>query len=157
MTTASPMFDANETWRARPHGRCEVCGRVVQVFRDGTCRPHKPPGHYGWDADHCQGSGYRQARWPVGQLLRHHAGDVWEVAEDRAGTTPWRDYLMRCLQGREKGRVMSAHGEYMHRHGWTAIAPRSLDGEHAGSPPTESPAEPTGEAHQETNRGGDQA
>lgn len=37
------------------------------------------------------------------------------------------------------------------------LRPRPLDGEHAGSPPTESPAEPTGEAHQETNRGGDQA
>lgn len=112
------ILDAGAGYRVRPHGRCEVCGRVVQVLRDGTCRPHKPPGHHGWDADHCQGSGYRQARWPVGTLLRHHSGDLWEVDADLAGTTRWRDYHLRCLAGREKGREMSAHGEYMHRHGW---------------------------------------
>lgn len=112
------VLDPGAGNRVRPHGRCEVCGRVVQVLRDGTCRTHNFRRHHG---GRCSGSGYRQARWPEGQLLRHHAGDVWQVVEDRAGTTPYRDYWMRCIQGREKDREFAAHGEYMHRHGWVPI------------------------------------
>lgn len=111
-----PLLDGGEMGR---DGRCEVCGRTIQVLKDGTLRAHKWHRRIG---DLCQGSGYRQARWPVGQLLRHHAGDLWEVVEDLAGTTRYRDYKLRCLAGREKGRAMNAHGEYMHRHGWTAVA-----------------------------------
>lgn len=122
---AFPTLDTGAGERVRPHGRCEVCGRVVQTLRDGTNRRHKPPGHHGWEADSCPGSGYRQARWPVGQRLRHHAGSIWLVVEDRCGTTCWRDYLLRCVYrgawGAREPNAMVVHGEYMHRHGWTPV------------------------------------
>lgn len=93
---------------------CQVCGRMLVPKRDGTARYHNSyPHQSGW---RCQGSGYRMARWAVGQHLHHHSGDLWEVAEDRGGR--YGDYYLRCLAGREKGREMIAHGEYMHRHGW---------------------------------------
>lgn len=97
-----------------PRLPCQVCGRPLVPKKDGTARCHNYRSRHGrWT---CQGSGYRMARWPVGQLLRHHAGDLWEVVEDRGGQ--WSDYYLRCLRGREEGREMVAHGEYMHRHGW---------------------------------------
>ena len=40
----------------------------------------------------------------------------------------WGDYWLECIAGREKGRQMTGHGEYMHRHGWTAVSAGS-DGE----------------------------
>jgi hypothetical protein len=118
----------------RKRGKCQVCGREVQVLRDGTSRPHKRRKNardiY---ADYCGGSGFRNARWPQGQLLRHHGGDVWEIvapsliADEQVrrgrGTFPMADdYFLRCLAGREQDREMRAHSEYMHRDGWTAIA-----------------------------------
>ncbi|MCA1572672.1 MAG: hypothetical protein LC798_20730 [Chloroflexi bacterium] len=96
---------------------CQGCGRLLVPLRDGTARPR---GRGRTGGGHCDGSGYRLARWPVGQELRHHAGDRWLVAEDRGGL--YGDYFLRCLRGREQGREMVAHGEYMHRHGWTPIA-----------------------------------
>lgn len=116
--------------RSRAAGECQVCGRTVQVLKDGTSRAHKRRKNardiY---ADYCGGSGYRNARWPVGQRLRHHGGSVWEVVEDRGGT--YGDYLVRCVVGQRSmwrdewvetpGREMVTHGEYMHRHGWTAV------------------------------------
>jgi hypothetical protein len=54
---------------------------------------------------------------------------VWEVVEDRASSR-WGDYVIRCvvgtvregwLGGEEAGKSMVAHGEYMHRHGWTPV------------------------------------
>jgi hypothetical protein len=70
--------------------------------------------------------------WPIGQKLRHYAGSVWEVVEARPfrGTShQWMsDYRMRCLSdpmesfgGEKVGRTDSFHGEYLHRHGWTAV------------------------------------
>jgi hypothetical protein len=101
---------------------CQVCGRRLVPLKDGTSRNHHPR-RYGrgveqFDRSYCQGSGHRLARWPVGQLLFHHSGDLWQVAEDRGGQ--WGDYWLKCLHGREKDREMLAHGEYMHRHGWRA-------------------------------------
>lgn len=59
---------------------CQVCGRRLVPLKDGTSRNHVArPGA----EDYCQGSGYRLARCPVGQRLRHHGGSVWEVVEDR--------------------------------------------------------------------------
>lgn len=111
-----------ESRRATPWIRCEVCGRAVQLRADGTVRAHNRHRHARGDYGHrCGGSERRQARWPVSQLLWHHAGDLWVVLEDRVKTTEFRDYLLRCVRGREKGRVMVAHGEYMHRHGWEAV------------------------------------
>jgi hypothetical protein len=114
---------------ARARGKCQVCEREVQVLRDGTSRPHKRRANtrdiY---SDYCGGSGYRNALWPAGQLLRHHSGDLWEiVAVDLAGDGTWHDgslampgdYEMWCRAGREEGRKMRAHAEYLHRHGWT--------------------------------------
>jgi hypothetical protein len=104
--------------------RCQVCGRQLVPLKSGVHRNHKPSGSRGHDADYCQGSGYRAARWPVGQRLVHHAGTLWEVIGDRGG--PWGDYIVRRLSGgpswineRPVGAEMVAHGEYMHRHGWT--------------------------------------
>jgi hypothetical protein len=77
--------------------RCQVCGRQLVPLKGGEHRNHKPPGSRGRDADRCQGSGYRAARWPVGQRLVHHAGTLWEVIEDRGGR--WGDYILRRLPG----------------------------------------------------------
>jgi hypothetical protein len=99
---------------------CQVCGRLLVPLKDGTHRYHGR-------GYRCEGSGYRAARWPVGQRLRHHAGSVWEVVEDRGGR--WgSDYLLRrtadpvpeWIQERPVGSTMVTHGEYMHRHGWEA-------------------------------------
>src|ERR1700761_9438286 len=107
---------------------CQVCGRRLTLRRDGLVKPHKHPNCPGWEADNCDGVGYRHARWPVGQHLRHHAGSVWTVVEDRGGR--YGDYLIRCvigtkrrgwIGGEEAGRETVAHGDYMHRHGWTPI------------------------------------
>lgn len=130
MSTSPLGGSAVETRRSR--GKCQVCGRDVQVLRDGTSRAHKRRRNtrdiY---ADNCGGSGYRNALWPAGQRLRHHSGDVWEiVAANLPGDGKWHDheltmpgdYSLRCLAGREQGREMRAHAEYMHRHGWSAIA-----------------------------------
>lgn len=95
--------------------QCQVCGRMLVPLKSGLHRNHAPRGHHE-PYSRCQGSGYRAERWPVGQQLHHHAGDRWEVVEDRGGQ--WGDYYLRCLWGREEGREMVAHGEYMHRHGW---------------------------------------
>jgi hypothetical protein len=107
---------------------CQVCGRMLVPLKDGTSRSHIPGSRRrrnpdGFDREYCQGAGYRLARWQPGQRLRHHSGDVWVIEEDQGGM--WGDYLMHCLDGRERGRTMVAHGEYMHRHGWTAL-PRDL-------------------------------
>lgn len=99
----------------RPRVKCQGCHRMLVPLRDDTARAHNNRRD---DGHRCPSSGYRLPRWPVGQRLHHHSGDLWVVDEDRGGA--WGDYLLRCLAGREKGRVMVAHGEYMHRHGWTA-------------------------------------
>lgn len=97
---------------------------MLVPLKDGTSRPHYArrkryvEDHY---RNHCQGSGYRLARWLEGQELYHHSGDRWLVVEDRGGE--WGDYWLRCLAGREKDREMLAHGEYMHRHGWRPVPP----------------------------------
>lgn len=102
--------------------RCQGCGRMLTALRDGTARRHNNrPGGY-----HCQSSGYRLARWDVGQRLRHHTGDLWVIRRDDGGE--WGDYWLECIAGREKGRQMTGHGEYLHRHGWTAVSAGS-DGE----------------------------
>lgn len=104
---------------------CQVCGRLLVPLKDGTSRQHTPyrAGTGGGEYYRCNGSGYRMARWPVGQRLIHHTGMIWEVIEDRGGR--WGDYLIRCvdLNGHQSqyesvGREMVAHGEYLHRHGW---------------------------------------
>ena len=106
---------------------CQVCGRLLVPLKSGLHRNHKPPNSYE-PYTRCQGSGYRAARWPVGQELRHHAGSRWLVAEDRGGR--YGDYLLRCLHvpagtlERPVGTEMVTHGEYMHRHGWSPIEPR---------------------------------
>lgn len=105
---------------------CQVCRRELVPLRDGTSRRHRAPRSYEpWSA--CQGSGYRLARWEVGQRLLHHTGSVWVVEEDRDATTKWGDYIVRCIDvsravnDNEDGRVMVAHGEYLHRHGWEPL------------------------------------
>lgn len=122
---------------------CQVCGRSLVPLRDGTSRSHTPRrrGTGGREYARCQGSGYRLARWPVGQRLRHHTTGIWEVVEDRAATTRWADYLIRCVEPtrslsgdgymEEPGKETVAHGEYMHRHGWTPVA--DPEGESDGS------------------------
>jgi hypothetical protein len=113
-------------------GKCQVCGRSVQVLRDGTSRAHKRRSNTRdiW-ADYCSGSKHRVALWPVGQRLRHHSGDLWEItAANLPGDGKWHngslempgDYLLRCLAGREQSREMRAHAEYLHRHGWNPVA-----------------------------------
>lgn len=101
---------------------CQVCGRTLAPKNDGTSRNHYPTARsnatYRYDRDRCAGSGYRLALWEAGQQLRHHSGDVWEVVNLRSG-----GYDLLCLAGREKGREMFAHSEYMHRHGWTPLPP----------------------------------
>lgn len=101
--------------------QCQVCGRMLVPLKDGTSRRHLPRRYASHvepvDRSLCRGSGHQLARWDVGQILQHHSGDFWQVAEDRGGR--WGDYLMQCFHGRENGREMVAHGEYMHRHGWT--------------------------------------
>jgi len=102
---------------------CEVCGRSLSLLGDGKVRHHKRPGRRGAYVDYCSGSGHRQVRWTVGQRLRHHAGSLWAVVEDRKDT-PHRDYLVRCLdgaKGNDTGDILVAHGEYMHRDGWTPV------------------------------------
>jgi hypothetical protein len=106
---------------------CQVCGRPLVPLKSGVHRNHKPRPGRGWD--NCPGSGYRAARWPVGQRLVHHAGTLWEVVEDRGGR--WGDYIVRRLPGgpswineRPVGSEMVAHGEYMHRHGWLPLDAR---------------------------------
>lgn len=100
---------------------------MLVPLKDGTSRNHYrhryPATIDRYDRVYCKGAGYRLARWKPRQQLRHHSGDVWEVVEDRGGR--YGDYWLRCLAGREKGREMLAHGEYMHRHGWTPL-PRDL-------------------------------
>jgi hypothetical protein len=99
---------------------CQVCGRRLVPLKSGLTRNHKPRGSH--EPHTCQGSGYRAARWPVGQCLRHHAGSLWDVLEDhgRAGS----DYLLHLLWKpdwiieRPAGTTMVVHGEYMHRNGW---------------------------------------
>lgn len=106
---------------------CQVCGRLLVTQRSGLTRAHKAPGASEPYA-YCQGTGYRQARWPVGQRLRHHSGSEWVVDEDRGGR--YGDYIVRCVDvsravnDRERDRVMVAHGEYMHRHGWEPVEAR---------------------------------
>lgn len=106
---------------------CQVCGARLVPRADGLAPSHR--------GGRCPGRGYRLARWPVGQRLRHHAGSEWEVVEDRGG--PLGDYLIRCvvgtkregwIGGEEAGREMVAHGEYMHRHGWTPVEAGGGDG-----------------------------
>jgi len=102
---------------------CQVCGRELALRRDGLVKPHKYARGLGQEADYCNGTGYRHDRWPVGQRLQHHTGSIWEIAEDRRGQHG--DYLIRCVEGSwlepATGKEMVAHGEYMHRHGWTPI------------------------------------
>lgn len=114
---------AERTTTRRP---CQVCGRWLNARRDGMVKPHKAPRTYEPYA-YCRGTGYRHARWEVGQKLRHHTGMIWEVIEDRGGQ--WGDYLIRCLsipafgvsRYEKVGREMVTHAEYMHRHGWEAL------------------------------------
>jgi len=96
---------------------CQVCGRHLVPLASGLHRDHRP-GHSREPYDRCPGGGYRAERWPVGQHLRHYAGDLWLVVQDRGGE--YGDYWICCIAGREKGRAMRAHSEYMHRHGWEA-------------------------------------
>jgi hypothetical protein len=110
---------------------CQVCGRRLVPLKNGLHRNHKLPGSRD-PYTRCPGSGYRAARWPVGQHLRHHAGTLWEVIEDRGGR--WGDYLVRRLPGgpdwmneRPVGTAMVVHGEYMHRHGWLPAEASSHD------------------------------
>lgn len=106
---------------------CQVCGRRLTLRRDGLVKPHKAPGSRGWDSDYCRGTGYRHDRWRAGQRLQHHSSGVWVVVEDRDASTEWGDYLIRCIDTggalslEEFGREIVAHGEYMHRHGWTPV------------------------------------
>lgn len=114
-----------------PRIMCQVCRRMLVSRKDGTSRNHYshryPATIDRYDRSYCKGSGYRLARWEVGQKLRHHSGCVWEVVEDRGGRCG--DYVIRCLsipQGifeRPVGTEMVTHGEYMHRHGWTPLPP----------------------------------
>lgn len=83
--------DQSATQRRLP---CQVCGRSLSVRHDGLVKPHKRRR----GGDYCQGTGYRHARWPEGQRLRHHSGDLWEVVEDQGGQ--YGDYVMRCIAGR---------------------------------------------------------
>ena len=94
---------------------CQVCGRLLTTTTNGLTRRHRAP--HGERGSDCRGVGYRHARWEVGQQLRHHSSGVWEVFADVGGR--YGDYWIRCLSGSEKGRNLMAHGEYMHRHGWT--------------------------------------
>jgi hypothetical protein len=100
---------------------------MLAVKKDGTSRDHYPTARsnttFRYDRERCAGSGYRLERWKPRQQFRHYSGDVWEIVEDRGGQHG--DYFLRCLSGREKGREMVAHGEYMHRDGWTPL-PRDL-------------------------------
>jgi hypothetical protein len=87
----------------------------------------------------CPGSGYRLARWEIGQLLRHHSGSFWEVVESRSASfpdLPGDDYVIRCLRSnvwdKEGGHEMVTHCEYMHRHGWTPLHP-DLDTKEGGT------------------------
>ncbi|HSC20710.1 MAG TPA: hypothetical protein VLC07_03190 [Solirubrobacterales bacterium] len=109
---------------------CQVCERPLVPLKDGTSRRHTPgrPGNGGGEYARCPGSGYRLARWPVGQRLWHHTTGIWEIVEDRADSTPYADYLIRCVKPttgydgnpmEPVGKDLVAHGEYMHRHGWT--------------------------------------
>lgn len=99
---------------------CQVCGRPLALSRDGLVKPHKIGTT---ERSPCRGVGYRHARWHVGQRLQHHTGSIWVVAEDRGGQ--YGDYLLRCVEATRlegpKGKESVAHGEYMHRHGWTPI------------------------------------
>jgi len=103
---------------------CQVCGRQLVPLRDGTSRGHTPVrrGTGGMDGARCKGSGYRLARWPIGQHLQHHTGSVWRIVGDRGRDG---DYLIRCVQESwlegPSGKEMTVHGEYMHRHGWTPL------------------------------------
>lgn len=104
---------------------CQVCGRLLTAQRDGLVKRHKPPHCHGREADNCRGVGYRHARWSVGQRLRHHSGAEWVILADIGGA--YGDYELRCvstaraLSDEEIHRQITAHGEYMHRHGWVAI------------------------------------
>jgi hypothetical protein len=73
-------------------------------------------------------TGSEPRRCEVGVLLRHHSGDLWQVAEvDLPGDDSWGtgedagmvvvagDYRIRCLAGREKGRITRVHAEYIPR------------------------------------------
>jgi hypothetical protein len=103
---------------------CQVCGRKLTTTRDGLVKPHKVGSV---ERVNCRGVGYRHERWRVGQRLQHHSSGIWEVVEDRAASTPHRDYLIRCVKANpvlaadEQDREMVVHGEYMHRHGWTPV------------------------------------
>jgi hypothetical protein len=99
---------------------CQVCGRPLVPLGGGAHRRHKRPGEHGSYFDYCSGSLYRAARWPVGQELRHHAGDLWRVEKSHGDNCG--DYEIRCIAGREQGRTMTVHAEYMHRDGWRAAA-----------------------------------
>lgn len=115
---------------------CQVCGRRLSLRRNGLVKPHKAPGSRGWEADNCQGVGYRHERWSVGQRLQHHSGSVWVVVEDRGGQ--YGDYLIRCVVGQRSydgdswieavGNELITHGEYMHRHGWTPVEDNCMCG-----------------------------
>lgn len=96
---------------------CQVCGRPLTTRPDGLTRDHRAPGQepYG----RCRGAGYRHARWEVGQRLAHHSSGIWVVFADVGGD--YGDYWIRCLSGSEKDRDLMAHGEYMHRHGWSPV------------------------------------
>lgn len=105
--------------------QCQVCGRPLVPLRDGTSRYHTRSRR--GSGAHCQGSGHRLARWPVGQRLRHHAGSVWEVVGSGGQGA---DYRLRCVVGtpgwaggETEGSEMVAHAEYMHRDGWRPIPP----------------------------------
>lgn len=105
---------------------CLVCGRLLAVERSGLVKPHKAPGTRE-PYKYCCGTGYRHARWEAGHYLRHHSGDLWLVIGDVRPrfAVAGDDYRLRCVAGREKGREMSAHAEYMHRHGWTLVGART--------------------------------
>jgi hypothetical protein len=74
--------------------------------------------------------------YPVGTLLRHHAGSVWEVvAADLPGDGRWHgnmlelagDYRIRCVEpaaGETRGTERRVHAEYLHRDGWRQVRRR---------------------------------
>jgi hypothetical protein len=109
--------------------KCQVCGRMLAAKSDGTSWNHYsyryPATIVRADRSYCPGSGFQLARWKPRQQLRHHSGDIWEVVGTSGPGLVGGDYFIRCVSGREAGREMVAHGEYMHRHGWTPL-PRDL-------------------------------